>query len=571
MSKNRYNNNPKQIKINIDGMTCISCELLLEQELKKIKAISKVDVNSKTGSAILTYSKNKPNLEKINEIIVDTGYKISSNQTSNTKNDDQTKKQKYIELGSISILLLLLFIFLSQFEVFNGIGIKENMSFGFIFLIGVVAALSSCLAVTGGLLMSITAKNSQINETNTKLQKFKPHIYFNIGRILGYTIFGALIGAFGSLFTISTKTSGFLSLLASIIMILLGLQILNIFPKFLSKLTPKFSKNVGHKLLNLSKNQKPHTPFLLGAATFFLPCGFTQALQIYVLTLANPLTGALTMLAFALGTLPGLLSLGALSSFLKGNLKKYFFKTTGILVIFLGIFSLQSGLILAGLYTSENNQTINQNINQEIISQDKNVIIENGVQIINMKIVGYSYSPSQFTIIKDMPVKWQIDGTKARGCAQVITMPKLGITELIKPQINTITFTPTKTGNLNFMCTMAMTTPNAKFIVIENPISINDTTLQTSNTQTQPTISDNLNFRINVLYTHTIQMGDYYTETQLTKINLKTSHLSNQETLTPIQKIEELEKSYNIETYGATENKIEQLEEKMYELMEILY
>ncbi|MEI7901937.1 MAG: sulfite exporter TauE/SafE family protein [bacterium] len=34
---------------------------------------------------------------------------------------------------------------------------------------------------------------------------------------------------------------------------------------------------------------------LLGAASFFLPCGFTQAVQIYALSTGNPLTAGMIM------------------------------------------------------------------------------------------------------------------------------------------------------------------------------------------------------------------------------------------------------------------------------------
>ena len=84
-----------------------------------------------------------------------------------------------------------------------------------------------------------------------------------------------------------------------------------------------------HGLAERGNNQ---TAFLLGGLTFFLPCGFTQALQLYVLAKGDVLTGALTMLAFALGTLPALLSLSALSSFAKGAFQRHFLKVAGAAV-----------------------------------------------------------------------------------------------------------------------------------------------------------------------------------------------------------------------------------------------
>jgi sulfite exporter TauE/SafE/copper chaperone CopZ len=551
--------NENKFEIKIDGMTCGSCELLLERKLKKITEISKLDVDFKRGSVIIYYTKNRPPLSKINSIIENVGFEISSNKK--IKKEISTGRN-FMELGGITIILLTLFTFLGNFDLFNNVGITENMSFGFIFLIGVVAAFSSCLAVTAGLLVSITAKYANAHENLTGLQKFKPHIYFNTGRIIGYTLLGGLIGAFGSLFTISSSASGFLTILASLIMVLLGLQLLNLYPKFIKKLMPKLPKSLSHKLMESINQPKPQTPFLLGAGTFFLPCGFTQALQIYVLSLGDPFIGAITMLAFSLGTLPGLLSLGAISSFLRGTAKRYFFKTAGLAVIFLGLFSLQSGLILTEIYIPENTQIVENSNNQNFESLDKNVIIENGTQIVNMEIRGYDYYPSQFTIIKDMPVEWRIDSTGAAGCAQVISMPKLSYTEFLGKSKKTITFTPTQTGNLDFMCSMAMTTPGAKFIVVES--------------ETKPiskiyeiTLDENIKFRIDVLYTHTGQMKDYYTPEQLTQIKDFdiNEYQFDQTSLTSDRKIEILEKVYSQKVSGNYKNKITQLEDKMVEVM----
>ena len=88
--------------------------------------------------------------------------------------------------------------------------------------------------------------------------------------------------------------------------------------------------------------------FALGAATFFLPCGFTLALQLYVLGQGSALTGALTMLVFALGTLPALAAISAVSSFVTGRAQAYFLKAAGAAVIVLGLFNIQYGLVQGG-------------------------------------------------------------------------------------------------------------------------------------------------------------------------------------------------------------------------------
>jgi sulfite exporter TauE/SafE len=125
-------------------------------------------------------------------------------------------------------------------------------------------------------------------------------------------------------------------------MIILGLNLVGVFEKNMIALPPdffSFFRKVEHKTL---------APFLLGVGTFFLPCGFTQAMQVAALSSGSFLSGLLIMTAFALGTLPmlALLSFGS-ASFAQSKYAPLFFKSAGVVVIGLGAFALLAGL--AGL------------------------------------------------------------------------------------------------------------------------------------------------------------------------------------------------------------------------------
>ena len=87
---------------------------------------------------------------------------------------------------------------------------------------------------------------------------------------------------------------------------------------------------------------------MFGGATFFFPCGFTQALQVYALTTGSFFGSAAILAGFAIGTAPALLALGWASSSLKGKFGKLFFQFSGALVIVLGLWNMQNGLTLAG-------------------------------------------------------------------------------------------------------------------------------------------------------------------------------------------------------------------------------
>jgi hypothetical protein len=83
------------------------------------------------------------------------------------------------------------------------------------------------------------------------------------------------------------------------------------------------------------------------------------------------------------------------------------------------------------------------------------------------------------------------------------------------------------------------------------------------------TLDEDIKFLLDVLYTHTGQMKDYYTNEELTQIkdfNIN-EYEFDQTKLTSDMKIKILEKVYNLETYGNYKNKITQLENKMVEVM----
>lgn len=102
----------------------------------------------------------------------------------------------------------------------------------------------------------------------------------------------------------------------------------------------------------------------------------------------------------------------------------------------------------------------------EPLQTAKSVPIVDGYQIVEMKVEGLDYYPHQFVIKKDVPVRWVIDGTEALGCAKILTAPKLDLGVRLKNGENIYEFTPTELGEIPFHCSMAMTTPNAKFEVI---------------------------------------------------------------------------------------------------------
>src|SRR5262249_10210758 len=126
----------------------------------------------------------------------------------------------YLEIGAVFVVLAALVLLLGHFQLLpRGFSVSDTMSYGLVFVIGLVASVSSCIAVTGGLLVAVSAKYNEANTHLTAAQRLKPHMAFNWGRVLSYTLLGGAIGALGSALTLSPAVSGALTLVASAVMI----------------------------------------------------------------------------------------------------------------------------------------------------------------------------------------------------------------------------------------------------------------------------------------------------------------------------------------------------------------
>ena len=469
----------KKFNLQIHGMTCQNCEVLIERKFKQVPGVVRARANLRTGKAEIIATE-VPRLKDFQHALQDEPqYTVTSAGAATPKNSlttQATPRQNHAETGAIALLVFGLYFFLSQAGVLKGafsLGVSDSMSYSYVFLIGLVAALSTCMAVTGGLLLTVSAKYAQLYPNLSTTEKAKPHIYFNIGRVLSYTILGGVAGTIGSAFAFSPKATGYLSLAASLFMVLMALNMLKV-PGATWLNILRMPKFISHRVHDLSGRPGKSAPFLLGAVTFFLPCGFTQALQIYALSTGSFTRGAATMFAFALGTLPALGALGAVSSFAKGGFARVFPKFVGTFVLILGTLNINNGLALAGsnfslagIFRGQPANIASRNALAAGIN-DPNVIIDGKTQVVRMTVDGFRYVPNHFTIYEGLPVRWLVYGKNTYGCASVLTVPRYGIVKFIQQGVeNEITFVPTEVGELRFTCSMGMY--SGTFTVVPRP------------------------------------------------------------------------------------------------------
>ena len=480
---------PKLI-IPIKGMHCKSCEILVEQNLKKVCGVVKADVDHKIGQAVIYFDNTKPEQDLLAAAVEESGYKIGVKEKNGWLSKDVSDYQNLL-YGAVTLFVV--YYVARGFGLFDVNVNTENSGLGVVFLVGLVAGISTCMAMVGGLVLGLSARHSELHPEATAQQKFRPHLFFNLGRVIGFALLGGIIGLLGSAFKISASFLGILTFAVSLVMIFLGLKLINIFP-FLQDKNIALPKSIA-KFFGLGKENREYShrgAMISGVATFFLPCGFTQAMQLYAVSSGSFVQGAAIMGLFALGTAPGLLGIGGLSSIFKGKKARIFFAAAGIAVILFGWYNINNASRLFGGGTGNNPVAA----------------VTTNVQVVNMTQGFDGYSPNVFTIQKGLPVKWVINSKTSFSCASYIVMPKFNISQPLKKGENIITFTPTETGVIPFSCSMGMY--DGKFIVVDK-VSVSDPIQGDTNNNAlavKPIANNKLDIKIQLIKSSYTQIED---------------------------------------------------------------
>ncbi|MCX8034811.1 MAG: sulfite exporter TauE/SafE family protein [Candidatus Dojkabacteria bacterium] len=303
----------QEFTLYVEGMHCHACESFIKRKLKSQDDIETERLNYKTGELKIKISNTKRSIDeiidKLNEEIATNGYKILTNKPDKSLNK---KNIIYIISFFLALFIGLLIHFLNKFISGSlNFDVTQLGYLGF-FVLGIIASISTCSSTVGGVLISLI--NKQISE-KPKTQTIYTIINFNLARILGAIIIGIIFGYFGGIIRLDINIYNIVSIAVYIIMILLSLDVLNLFSfKLIDfSLTSKISKNISLPNINLSQIQiKTNNilkkfnleSFSLGLSTLFIPCAFSLTAQLEAIQKANFIESTLILLSFILGTVP---------------------------------------------------------------------------------------------------------------------------------------------------------------------------------------------------------------------------------------------------------------------------
>ena len=458
----------------VADITCVSCERKIEKKLKAAPGVLGAKASFSEGTVHVTHDADIIGVRTIEKLIEELDYHVTRDKPRGRPSFDM------LTVIWVSIALYELYVLLDRFRLFdvfyNFPEAEAGMGYGMLFVVGLFTSVH-CLAMCGGinLSQSLGSKPPRSGSSSmpralaeylgenaaARLAVVRSGFLYNVGRVVYYTFVGGLVGLLGAAVSPSENLRGFIQLAAGVFMVVMGLNMLNLFP-WLRRFTPRMPSIFGDKI----HNGKNNGPLFVGLLNGFMPCGPLQAMQLYALSTGSLLKGALSMFVFSAGTLPLMFGLSALSSILSKKFTRGMMTAGAVMVVVLGVAMFGNGMSLTGF--SEGFAFVSDGGAVSAVAQVEPAQTESGV----VQLVKTELKPGRYDPIKvqaGVPVRWTIraePGT-VNGCNNKIIIPEYG--RLQKKLVlgdNVVEFTPTRTGTFTYTCWMGMI--RGKITVVES-------------------------------------------------------------------------------------------------------
>lgn len=309
--------NESVLETGVGGLICCQCEDLLVNRLSYVRGVIGVECSYFRGRAKIRYDAEILPEEKLKEEMKRAGFPAT----------EKSGKGKIYDLLSV-IAILLLFCFV-RFVNLPLIPKADNgTSYPMLFLIGLVTG-THCMVMCGGIMLSQTSAR-KIDGEKARIPQV---LLYNAGRVLMAGLLGLLFGTVGKNILFSMKAKSMIFTLTGIYILLVALGIWGV----------PFVRRIQAGIPSLCEVKKKNRmaqhagPFLAGVLTALLPCASSNSMWLIAVSSGSGVKGLLTMLFWALGTVPCMVLFGLFSSFLIGKKQALMIRINIVLMMTLGI------------------------------------------------------------------------------------------------------------------------------------------------------------------------------------------------------------------------------------------
>jgi sulfite exporter TauE/SafE/copper chaperone CopZ len=433
----------------VAGMTCRTCERRIERHVAQIPGVERVSASAVHGRVDVVTS-DAVSDAALAEAIEAAGYRVGRDRWLSTD-----RRVWLTALAGVAVVAAIVMVASATgfTEAAAGAGNLAEGGLVVALLLGLAAGVSTCLALTGGLVLALSAAFAARNGADDDvsiIQRLRPSAVFVTGRIVGFAALGALLGALGASVALPPMVVATLMIAVAVLMTVLGVRLTGLSPR-IAAWSPTLPAGIGRRLgadAGAVTAYSDTRAAALGVATFFLPCGFTQAVQVYALSTGSPLTAGAIMAVFAIGTAPGLLALGGLPSLVPSGARPALLRVVGVVVLAFALVNATAGLRLAGVTPTLS--TASGPVAAPVIT------MEDGVQILRTFQLASGYMPADASLYAGVPTRWIVESLEAGSCAVFLQVPSLGLSVTLRPGDNAIDLPPLEPGRIAYSCSMGM-------------------------------------------------------------------------------------------------------------------
>ena len=437
----------------VAGMTCRTCEIRIQRFVGRLPNVERVSASAIHGRVEIESSGPVP-ASAVARAIQAAGYEIG--RTPWLERDPGVWAT--VAGGVLVVMTVAVFAqLLGLGGLASGAGDLSQGGLLVALLLGLAAGVSTCMALVGGLVLALSAAFQGRRVTAGAaspgiVAQMRPALVFMAGRIVGYGALGALLGAVGATVTPPPQVTAGLMIAAAVVMTLIGARLTGLSPR-VAAWSPTLPVGLARRLGLAEGGVGAYSDGRaagLGALSFFMPCGFTQAVQIYALSTGSPLTAGVIMATFAIGTAPGLLALAGLPIVVPGDLRPTILRIVGVVVLAFAFVNAGAGFRLVGITLPGLDAA------PVAAAQQPAAPAPDGGQALHTYQDTDGYSPGNVSIYAGIPTRWTIESRNAHTCAAFLVVPDLGIQVRLRQGSNTIDLPALPAGTIRYSCSMGM-------------------------------------------------------------------------------------------------------------------
>lgn len=288
----------------VDGMVCPQCEDEIARKITHRRGILTCRASYRKSCVLAEYDPDIISADEIKAALSDIGYPVGSGKSGLISD----------MIGAASVIVLY-FALPWLTGLVNVPQAESGAGFGVLFVIGLLSGVH-CIGMCSGIML--TQKNA---------------VAYNAGRLLSYTVVGAVFGAIGTVITYDMQFKSILFTICGGLVVIIGLMMWGV--PFLRQISPELTKPCRFK---------GGRPLVIGLLTGLMPCGALASMWLFAAASGSALKGAESMFAFGLGTCAVMLLFGAFGALVPAKYNKYILKVSTVLIVSLGLILLSMGI-----------------------------------------------------------------------------------------------------------------------------------------------------------------------------------------------------------------------------------